>query len=81
VFAAQPRIGKPSGSHRIEGIGFIPLVAAGTRQRDSDSDHKKRGTDGESALAREEDIFAGTSSAANVVVAIRVAGQLGPRAT
>jgi cysteine synthase A len=34
-----------------------------------------------SRLAREEDIFAGTSSAANVVVAIRVAGQLGPRAT
>jgi cysteine synthase A len=32
-------------------------------------------------LAREEGIFAGASSGANVVAAIRVARQLGPRAT
>jgi cysteine synthase A len=32
-------------------------------------------------LAREEALFAGTSSGANVVAAIRVAQQLGPGAT
>ena len=32
-------------------------------------------------LAREEGIFAGTSSGANVTAAIRVARQLGPSAT
>ena len=31
-------------------------------------------------LAREEALFAGTSSGANVVAAIKVAGQLGPGA-
>jgi cysteine synthase A len=31
-------------------------------------------------LAREEGVFAGTSSGANVVAAIRLAGQLGPGA-
>jgi cysteine synthase A len=32
-------------------------------------------------LAREEGIFAGTSSGANIIAAIRVAQQLGPGAT
>jgi cysteine synthase A len=32
-------------------------------------------------LAREEGVFAGTSSGANVVAAIRVAQSLGPQAT
>ena len=32
-------------------------------------------------LAREEGLFAGTSSGANVVAAIRVAQRLGPKAT
>ncbi len=32
-------------------------------------------------LAREEALFAGTSSGANVVAALRVAGELGPDAT
>jgi cysteine synthase A len=32
-------------------------------------------------LAREEGIFAGTSSGANVVAALRVAERLGPKAT
>jgi cysteine synthase A len=32
-------------------------------------------------LAREEGIFAGTSTGANVTAALRLAAQLGPRAT
>ncbi len=32
-------------------------------------------------LAREEGIFAGTSSGANVVAALRIAERLGPKAT
>ena len=88
VFAVEPAesavlSGKPSGSHKIEGIGigFIPPLwkpeevdeilpvttedAKGMAQR----------------LATEEAIFAGTSTGANVVAAIRVATRLGADAT
>jgi cysteine synthase A len=75
--------GGPSGSHNIEGIGigFIPplwepdevdeILAVST---DDAKSMARR-------LAREEGIFAGTSSAANVVAALRVAERLGPKAT
>jgi len=67
--------GKPSGSHKIEGIGigFIPplwrpeLVNEIQTVTTSDAKQMTR------RLAREEGIFAGTSSGANVVAAIRVA--------
>jgi len=75
--------GKPSGSHKIEGIGigFIPplwrpeLVNEIQTVTTSDAKQMTR------RLAREEGIFAGASSGANVVAAIRVAQRLGQDAT
>jgi len=75
--------GKPSGSHKIEGIGigFIPplwrpeLVNEIQTVTTNDAKQMTR------RLAREEGIFAGTSSGANVVAAIRVAQCLGQDAT
>lgn len=71
--------GGPSGSHKIEGIGlgFIPplwnrdavdeIIAVPT----ADAKAMAR------RLARDEAIFAGTSTGANVVAALRVAERLG----
>ncbi|MBK8233226.1 MAG: pyridoxal-phosphate dependent enzyme, partial [Candidatus Eisenbacteria bacterium] len=76
-------LGGPSGAHRIEGIGIgrtpplwdptlvDEIVAVST---DDAEDMARR-------LAREEALFAGTSSGANVVAALRVAERLGPGAT
>lgn len=75
--------GGPSGSHNIEGIGigFVPplwkpdevdeIIAVST------ADAKKMAR----RLAREEAVFAGASTGANVVAALRVAERLGPEAT
>ena len=75
--------GKPGGSHGIDGIGigFVPplwepeevdeLMAVST----ADAKAMAR------RLAAEEGIFAGTSSGANVVAALRVAERLGAGAT
>lgn len=75
--------GKPSGSHRIEGIGigFIPPL-----WRPDEVDEILTVTTDEAnamarRLAREEAIFAGPSTGANVVGALRVAARLGPGAT
>jgi len=75
--------GRPTGSHRIEGvgIGYLPplwnprlvnrilpvstAAAMGMARR----------------LAREEALFVGTSSGANVVAALEIAKELGPGAT
>ena len=74
--------GGPPGPHKIEGVGIgsVPplwepglvdgIVAVAT----DDANAMAR------RLAREEALFAGTSSGANVVAAIRVAEQLGPDA-
>ena len=75
--------GKPSGSHKIEGIGigFVPplwrpeLVNEIQTVTTNDAKEMTR------RLAREEGIFAGASTGANVVAAIRVAQRLGPSAT
>lgn len=75
--------GKPSGSHKIEGIGigFIPPLW----EPELVDDIEMVSTDEAKAmarrLAREEGIFAGTSSGANVVAAMRVAERLGPGKT
>jgi cysteine synthase A len=87
IFAVEPaessvlRGGQP-GPHHIEGvgIGYTPplwepalvddILAVGT---DEAMDMARR-------LAREEALFGGTSSGANVAAAIRVAEQLGPAA-
>jgi cysteine synthase A len=75
--------GKPSGSHKIEGIGigFVPPLWRPELVNEIDTvstDDAKAMT---RRLAREEGIFAGASSGANVVAAIRVAERLGPDAT
>jgi cysteine synthase len=75
-------LGGPAGPHKIEGvgIGYTPplwdpglvdeVLAVGT---DDAKEMARR-------IAREEALFAGTSSGANVVAAIRVAERLGPEA-
>jgi cysteine synthase A len=88
VAAAEPAesavlSGKPKGAHRIEGIGigFIP-----PQWRPDNVDEILSATTEEAThmcrrLAREEGIFAGTSSGLNVIAALRVAQRLGPEAT
>jgi len=75
--------GKPSGSHGIEGIGigFIPPLW----RRDEVNEIIGVPTEEAKAmarrLAREEAIFAGTSTGANIVAALVVAKRLGAGAT
>jgi cysteine synthase A len=75
--------GMPSGSHKIEGIGigFIPPLWQPEKvnriERVSTNDAKAMSR----RLARERGVFAGTSTGANVVAAIRVAERLGSSAT
>ncbi|MDL1949993.1 pyridoxal-phosphate dependent enzyme, partial [Acidobacteria bacterium ACD] len=87
VVAVEPAessvlLGNPPGPHKIEGvgIGYTPplwepslvdeVVAVGTNEA---KELARR-------LAREEALFAGTSTGANVVAAIRLAERLGPDA-
>ena len=75
--------GGPSGAHGIEGIGIgrtpplwePALVDEVLAVSTDDAERMAR------LLAREEALFAGTSSGANVVAAMRVAERLGPGAT
>ncbi|MCC7290667.1 MAG: cysteine synthase family protein [Phycisphaerales bacterium] len=75
--------GGPTGSHRIEGvgIGYVPplwdpsLVDEILPVPTEDAKEMAR------RIAREEGLFAGTSSGANVAAAIQVARRLGPGAT
>lgn len=75
--------GGESGAHQIEGIGigFIPPLW----EADQVNEIMGVSTDEAKAmarrLAREEGIFAGISSGANVVAALRVAERLGSKAT
>jgi cysteine synthase A len=75
--------GRPSGAHKIEGIGigFVPPLwqpeLVNEIQTVTTEDAKAMAR----RLAREEGIFAGTSTGANVVAAIRVAQRLGRDAT
>jgi cysteine synthase A len=74
--------GEP-GAHKIEGVGpgFVPPMwtpdLADEILRVSTSEAK----DMARRLAREEALFAGTSSGANVVAALRLARRLGPGRT
>jgi cysteine synthase len=74
--------GKP-GSHKIDGIGagfVVPLW-----QKDIADQIEQVSTEEAVAmafrLAREEGLFAGTSTGGNVIAALRLAEQLGPEAT
>ena len=75
--------GRGSGAHNIEGIGigFTPPLW----EADQVNEVMTVSTDEAKAmarrLAREEGIFGGTSSGANVVAAIWIAQRLGPKAT
>lgn len=88
VVAVEPAessvlLGGAAGPHKIEGvgIGYTPplwepslvdeVLAVGTEEA---KEMTRR-------LAREEALFAGTSTGANVVAALRVAARLGPGAT
>lgn len=88
VFAVEPAesavlSGRPPGSHKIEGIGlgFIPPLWHPEEVTEvlavSTDDAKAMAR----RLAREEAIFAGTSTGANVVAALRIAERLGPGKT
>ncbi|MBA1155129.1 PLP-dependent cysteine synthase family protein [Microvirga mediterraneensis] len=75
--------GGPSGAHKIDGIGagyVVPLW-----QEDVADAIERVSTEEATAmafrLAREEGLFAGTSTGANVIAALRLAEQLGPDAT
>lgn len=75
--------GGPSGSHKIEGIGigFIPPLwkpeMINRIERVSTADAKAMAK----MLASQRGVFAGTSTGANVVAALRVAARLGSKAT
>jgi cysteine synthase A len=75
--------GKPSGSHRIEGIGigFIPPLWEPEMVNEIRTVSTDEAKDMARRLAREEGIFTGASTGANVVAALQVARELGPRAT
>jgi cysteine synthase A len=72
--------GRPSGSHKIEGTGagfVVPLWRddlANEIQTVSTKDAMAMARE----LARQEGIFAGTSTGANVTAALRIAERLGP---
>jgi cysteine synthase A len=76
-------LGGPPGPHKIEGvgIGYTPplwdptLVDEIVAVKTDDAKEMAR------RIAHEEALFAGTSSGANVIAAIRVAERLGPMAT
>lgn len=75
--------GQPPGSHKIEGIGlgFLPPLWHPDEVTEiltvSTEDAKAMAR----RLAREEAIFAGTSTGANIVAALRIAARLGPGKT
>jgi cysteine synthase A len=88
VFAVEPAesavlSGKLSGSHKIEGIGigFIPPLWKPNEVDEILTVTTEEAKGMARRLAREEAIFAGSSTGANVVAAIRVAARLGPKAT
>ena len=75
--------GGPSGAHRIDGIGagfVVPLWRNGVADdiaRVSTEEARSMAV----RLAREEGLFAGTSTGANLVAALQVAAALGPQGT
>ena len=75
--------GQASGAHGIEGIciGFVPPLWKPGEVDAIDTVPTEEAKAMARRLAREEGIFAGTSSGANVVAALRLAARLGPDAT
>jgi cysteine synthase A len=75
-------LGGQAGPHKIEGvgIGYIPPLWEPTLVDDILPVRTDDAKDMARRIAREKALFAGTSSGANVVAAIRVAERLGPDA-
>jgi len=75
--------GRPSGAHHIEGIGigFVPPLWEADQVDEIVAVSSAEAQSMARRLAREEGLFAGTSSGANVVAAIRLAERAGPQAT
>jgi cysteine synthase len=75
--------GKSKGSHKIEGIGigFVPPHWRADEVSEMQSATTEEAMRMCRRLAREEGIFAGTSSGLNVIAALAVAERLGPAAT
>jgi cysteine synthase len=72
--------GGPPGAHKIDGIGagfVVPLWRKDVADR-IERVSTEEATNMALRLAREEGLFAGTSTGANVLAALRVAEQLGP---
>ena len=70
--------GRP-GSHKMDGIGagfVVPMWSGGIADR-VDQVSTDEATDMQLHLAREEGLFAGTSTGANVIAALRLAEELG----
>lgn len=88
IFAVEPAESKvlsggSPGAHNIEGIGigFIPPLWESDQVDEILTVSTKEAKTMARRLSREEGIFAGTSSGANVVAAQRVAERLGSKAT
>jgi len=75
--------GKPTGAHQIEGIGigFIPPLWEPKEVTEILPVSTNEAREMARRLARQEGLFAGVSSGANVVAAMRVAQRLPPSAT
>ncbi len=75
--------GRPSGSHKIEGIGigFVPPLWQPDIVNEIMTVSTKDAMNMARRLAKEEGIFAGTSTGANIVAACKVAERLGPGKT
>ena len=71
--------GKPSGSHKIEGtgVGFVVPLWSESLADEIETVSTAEAMATARLLARREGIFAGTSTGANVAVALRVAERLG----
>jgi len=75
--------GGPSGSHKIEGTGagFVVPLWTDALADEVQTVSTQEAMETARRLARREGIFAGTSTGANVAVALRVAERLGPEET
>jgi cysteine synthase A len=75
--------GDKAGSHKIDGVGagfVVPLWKDGIADQ-IETVSTEEATEMALRLAREEGLFAGTSTGGNVIAALRLAKQLGPDAT
>ena len=75
--------GGPTGAHKIDGIGAGFVVPLWHQQIADQIDQvsTEEATAMAMRIAREEGLFAGTSTGANIVASLRLAEQLGPDAT